>query len=62
LVEVVFVARVITGGKVTIPKRIRNLLHIEEGDYVRVSLLEVVKKKADVSRMESRSEREKTRT
>ena len=40
-----FVARVVRDGKVTIPSRIRNLLNIGEGDYVRLSLYEVIKPK-----------------
>ena len=28
-------ARVFQGGKVTIPKRLRELLEVEDGDYVR---------------------------
>jgi len=43
LVEV-FVARVFSGGKVTIPKRVRELLGVGDGDYVRLSLVEVVKR------------------
>lgn len=40
----VFVARVFGEGKVTIPLRIRDVLKIEDGDYVRLSVVEVVKK------------------
>jgi bifunctional DNA-binding transcriptional regulator/antitoxin component of YhaV-PrlF toxin-antitoxin module len=29
-----FVARVFAGGKVTVPKRLRELLGVEDGDYV----------------------------
>jgi AbrB family looped-hinge helix DNA binding protein len=43
LVEV-FVARVCSGGKVTIPKRVRELLGVGDGDYVRLSVVEVVKR------------------
>ena len=39
-----FVARVFQGGKVTIPKRVRELLDVGDGDYVRLSLVEVVKR------------------
>lgn len=42
----VFVARVVAGGKVTIPLLVREMLKIEEGDYVRVSISEVIKKKS----------------
>ena len=41
----VFVARVVAGGKVTIPLLVREVLKIEEGDYVRVSINQVIKKK-----------------
>jgi len=41
----VFVARVVAGGKVTIPLLVREVLKIEEGDYVRVNISEVIKKK-----------------
>ena len=39
-----FVVRVFTGGKVTVPKQLRELLGIQDGDYVRLALLEVLKK------------------
>jgi bifunctional DNA-binding transcriptional regulator/antitoxin component of YhaV-PrlF toxin-antitoxin module len=42
-----FVARVFSGGKVTIPKRVRELLDVVDGDYVRLSLIEVVKRKRE---------------
>jgi hypothetical protein len=38
----VFVARVLVGGKVTVPLLVRDVLRIEEGDYVRVSIMEVI--------------------
>ena len=40
-------ARVFGGGKVTIPKRVRELLDVGDGDYVRLSLVEVVKRKRE---------------
>jgi bifunctional DNA-binding transcriptional regulator/antitoxin component of YhaV-PrlF toxin-antitoxin module len=40
-----FVARVFQGGKVTIPKRLRELVGVEDGDYVRLGVVEVVKPK-----------------
>jgi len=43
----VFVARVFGGGKVTIPRRVRELLDVVDGDYVRLSLVEVVKRKRE---------------
>jgi len=44
LVQEVFVCRVFAVGKVTIPLRVRDLLGIKDGDYVRLSLIEVVRK------------------
>ena len=41
-----FVARVFQGGKVTIPKRVRELLDVVDGDYVRLSV-EVIRRKRD---------------
>jgi AbrB family looped-hinge helix DNA binding protein len=40
-----FVAKVLQGGKVTVPKRVRELLGVEEGDYVRLVLVEVIEVK-----------------
>ncbi|MGB9854204.1 MAG: hypothetical protein ACPLRY_05290 [Candidatus Bathyarchaeales archaeon] len=42
-----FVSRVFTGGKVTVPKRLRELFDVEDGDYVRLALVEVLKKGDD---------------
>lgn len=39
-----FVARVFACGKVTIPLSVREVLGIEDCDYVRVSITEVIKK------------------
>lgn len=39
-----FVARVFKGGKVTVPKRLRELFDVRDGDYVRLALVEVLKK------------------
>ncbi len=44
-VSEVFVARVISDGKVTVPQRVREVLRIERGDYVRVTITEVIRKK-----------------
>lgn len=33
-----FVARVFKGGKITIPKLLRELFYVEDGDYVRLAL------------------------
>lgn len=40
-----FVARVLQDGKVTIPKRLRELLGVKDGDYVRLDLVEVIEVK-----------------
>jgi hypothetical protein len=42
-----FVVRVFRGGKVTVPKRLRELFGVEDGDYVRLALVEVLKKEGD---------------
>ena len=39
-----FVARVFGGGKVTVPKRLRELLAVADGDYVRLGVVEVMKR------------------
>ena len=39
-----FVVRVFKGGKVTVPKRLRDLFGVEDGDYVRLALVEVLKR------------------
>ena len=36
--------RVFKGGKVTVPKRLRELFGVEDGDYVRLALVEVLKR------------------
>lgn len=41
----VFVARVTASGKVTVPRRLRDVLNLEDGDYVRVTIIEVIKRK-----------------
>ena len=38
-----FVARVFKDGKITIPKRLRDLYCVADGDYVRSALVEVLK-------------------
>jgi len=35
------------GGKITIPKRLREVLGVEEGCYVRVEVVEVLKRKGE---------------
>jgi bifunctional DNA-binding transcriptional regulator/antitoxin component of YhaV-PrlF toxin-antitoxin module len=39
-----FVARVFAGGKVTVPKQLRERFGVEDGDYVRLVLVEVFEK------------------
>ncbi|MCJ7431736.1 hypothetical protein MUO83_11085 [Candidatus Bathyarchaeota archaeon] len=36
--------RVFKGGKVTVPKRLRDIFDVGDGDYVRLALVEVLKK------------------
>jgi len=38
VVAELFVAWVVVGGKVTIPLLVREVLRIEEGDYVRLNI------------------------
>lgn len=38
-----FIARVLKPGKITIKKEVRELLEIEEGDYVSVTIKKVEK-------------------
>jgi bifunctional DNA-binding transcriptional regulator/antitoxin component of YhaV-PrlF toxin-antitoxin module len=42
-----FVARVLGGCKVTVPKRLRELLRVEDGDYVRLGIIEVIRLKGE---------------
>ena len=42
-----FVVRVFGGGKVTVPKRVRELLDVRDGDYVRLGVVEVIRRKGD---------------
>jgi AbrB family looped-hinge helix DNA binding protein len=44
-----FVRRVHENGKITIPKELRDLQGIQEGDYVRVQIVEVVKRRPPAS-------------
>ena len=53
--EEVFVARVISDGKVTVPRRVREVLRIEKGDYVRVTITEVIREKRQQQRKEKKS-------
>lgn len=39
--------RVFAGGKVTVPRRLRELFGVEDGDYVRLVLTEVLKESGD---------------
>jgi len=52
-------ARVLSGGKVTIPLLVREVLKIKEGDYVRVSISEVIKQKQQQQQQKERT-REKS--
>jgi len=46
MAEEVFVARVARYGRVTIPLRVRDVLDIKTGDYIRITVTEIVKKKS----------------
>jgi len=37
----------VVGGKVIVPRRVRDVLNLEDGDYVRVTITEVIKKKQE---------------
>lgn len=39
-----FVVRVFKGGKVTIPKRIKDVFSVRDWEYVRLALVELMKK------------------
>jgi hypothetical protein len=39
-----FLVRVLNDGKVTVPKRLRSLCGVGDGDYVRLALVEVLKR------------------
>lgn len=39
--------RVFRNGKVTVPKRLRELLGVDDGDYLRLAVVEVLKKRGD---------------
>jgi bifunctional DNA-binding transcriptional regulator/antitoxin component of YhaV-PrlF toxin-antitoxin module len=41
------VVRVFNGGKVTVPKQLRERFSVVDGDYVRLVLVEVLKKGED---------------
>ena len=42
-----FVTRVFTNGKVTVPKQLRERFGVKDGDYVRLAMVEVLKKSED---------------
>lgn len=39
--------RVFQNGKVTVPKRLRELIDIKNGDYVRLNVVDVIKLKSE---------------
>ena len=49
MVEEQFLAKVYARGKVTVPLVVREVLNIEDGDYVRVSIKEVIRRSGRVS-------------
>lgn len=42
--NVVFMARVLAEGRITVPYVFRDLLGLRKGDYVRVRVLEVIRR------------------
>ena len=40
----VFIAKMISGGRVTIPEEIRNVFGLKDGDYIELRFIRVVKK------------------
>jgi len=42
-----FIAEVFHNGKITIPRTIREILDIKDGDYVRIAVIEIVNKKKE---------------
>ena len=42
-----FVVRVFAGGKVTVPKQLRDRFRFGDGEYVRLALVEVLRKGDD---------------
>jgi bifunctional DNA-binding transcriptional regulator/antitoxin component of YhaV-PrlF toxin-antitoxin module len=51
-----FVALVLAGGKVTVPKQLRSRFDVSGGCYVRLALVEVLKKSETGSWVERRVE------
>jgi AbrB family looped-hinge helix DNA binding protein len=41
----IFTAKIISLGRITIPEAIRELLELDDGDYVQVEITSAVKKK-----------------
>ena len=41
-----FLAKVISSGRITIPEEVREIHKIEEGDIIEVQIIKVVKKRA----------------
>ena len=39
-----FLAEVIAAGRITIPKTVRKILGIKEGDFVKVEIIEVIRR------------------
>jgi len=39
-----FIAKVFAGGKVTVPRHVRDFFEVEDGDYVKLALVEVMRK------------------
>jgi len=49
MVEETFVTRLAKYGRVTIPQCVRDILGVETGDYIRITVAEIIKKKSEES-------------
>jgi len=52
------VARLIADGRVTVPQRVRDVLGVKKGDYLRVSIIEVIKKKPEQKKLDRESKKQ----
>lgn len=49
MVEEKFVTRMTKYGRITVPQRVRDILGVETGDYVRITVAGIIKKKSEES-------------
>jgi len=57
--DVEIVGRVSANGRIVIPKDIRDLLNIEDGDFVRITIKEVIKVPKSAKKNNSSKSRKK---